>query len=99
MFELYFILIFIPRKIRSLARERNQSALAWSLMAIGAWLGAELFIGLIADILVGIDEDLEKSGLFLFAVYIIALASALTFSSFIIKSLGKMPIARGDQAP
>jgi hypothetical protein len=44
MLELYFLIYRIPRMMTRLARERNRSALAWSLMGVGAWLGAELFV-------------------------------------------------------
>ena len=98
MFELYFIFIHIPRKIRSLAKERNQSALAWSLMAIGGWVGSEVAIFLIAGMLMAINEDLEKNGLFLLVVYVLALGSAITLSSLVISRLRKMPVAREDQA-
>ena len=44
MLELYFLIYRIPKMMTRLARERNRSALAWSLMGVGAWLGAELFV-------------------------------------------------------
>lgn len=44
MFELYFVFYRIPKMMSRLARERNRSALAWSLIGIGAWLGAEFIV-------------------------------------------------------
>jgi hypothetical protein len=44
MFELYFVLYRIPKMMSRLARERNRSAVAWSLIGIGAWIGAELTV-------------------------------------------------------
>ncbi len=44
MLELYFIFWRIPKMMSQLARERKRSPVAWSLMGIGAWLGAELFV-------------------------------------------------------
>ena len=49
--ELLFILVIIPYRVWRLAKERNESALKWSLAAIGAWIGAELFIGTLVGIL------------------------------------------------
>jgi hypothetical protein len=45
MFELYFIFYRVPKMMSALARERNRSAVAWSLLGIGAWIGAELSVG------------------------------------------------------
>jgi hypothetical protein len=44
MLELYFIFYRIPKMMSQLARERQRSALAWSLIGIGAWLGAEFVV-------------------------------------------------------
>jgi hypothetical protein len=44
MIELYFLIYRIPKMMTALARERNRSALAWSLIGIGAWLGAEFIV-------------------------------------------------------
>ena len=45
MLELYFLFYRIPKTMTQLARERQRSALAWSLLAIGAWVGAEIAVG------------------------------------------------------
>jgi len=99
MFEIYFLLIHIPRRIRALAKERKQSAWAWSLMAISAWIGCEVAVFLIAGVLIVINEKLEKSGWFMFATYILAVSSAALSASLIISKLRKLPVARGDEAP
>ena len=44
MLELYFICYRIPRMMSKLARDRQRSPVAWSLIGIGAWLGAEFFV-------------------------------------------------------
>jgi len=99
MFELYFLLIHIPRRIRALAKERRQNALAWSLMTISVWVGCEIVVFLIAGVLIVINGELVKSGWFMFATYILALGSAALSASLIISKLRKMPVARGDEAP
>jgi hypothetical protein len=99
MFELYFLLIHIPRRIRALAKERRQSAWAWSLMTISAWVGCEVAVFLFAGVLIVMNEELEKSGWFMFATYFVALGSAALLASLIISKLRKMPVARGDEAP
>ena len=99
MFEIYFLLIHIPRRIRALAKERKQSALAWSLMTICVWIGCEVAVFFIAGVLIAINEELEKSGWFLFATYILALGSAALSASLIISRLRKLPVTRGAEAP
>jgi hypothetical protein len=46
MFELYFVLYRIPKMMSALARERSRSAVAWSLLGIAGWIGAELVVGI-----------------------------------------------------
>jgi hypothetical protein len=44
MLELYFIFYRVPKMMTRIAREQNRSALAWSLLGIGTWIGAEIFV-------------------------------------------------------
>ncbi|HEV8366472.1 MAG TPA: hypothetical protein VGQ39_00850 [Pyrinomonadaceae bacterium] len=44
MLELYFVFYAIPKTMSQLARERQRSPVAWSLIGIGAWLGAEIIV-------------------------------------------------------
>ena len=44
MIELYFVFYRIPKMMSQLARERQRSPVAWSLIGIGAWLGAEIVV-------------------------------------------------------
>lgn len=75
MIELYFLIFRIPKMMTQLARERNRSALAWSLIAIGAWIGSELFVGLIYGLIQAIGIEFwgwpENPGLSL-AAYVCA---------------------------
>ena len=45
MLELAFLFYFLPRRMTRLARERHRSALAWSVAASAAWIGAEIVGG------------------------------------------------------
>ena len=54
MIELYFLLYRIPKMMTRLARERNRSALAWSLIGIGAWVGAEFAVALGIGLIYGL---------------------------------------------
>ena len=45
MLELAFLFYFLPRRMTRLARERHRSALAWSVAASAAWIGAEIAVG------------------------------------------------------
>ena len=46
MLELAFLLYFLPKRMTRLARERHRSALAWTLAASAAWIGAEIVVGI-----------------------------------------------------
>jgi ABC-type multidrug transport system permease subunit len=82
MFELYFILYRIPKMMTALARERNRSALKWSLLGIAAWIGGELFAGLAFGVLyvagiifLGWPEELSPGMTLL--LYVAALAAGI----------------------
>jgi len=45
MLELAFLFYFLPKRMTRLARERHRSALAWSVAASAAWIGAEIVVG------------------------------------------------------
>ena len=82
MIELYFLIYRIPKIMSSLARERNRSPLAWSLIGIASWLGSELVVALglgsmygVGMVLWGWPEEIP-AGFRLF-VYVAALAAAI----------------------
>jgi hypothetical protein len=83
MVELYFLLYRIPQMMTRLARERNRSAFTWSLIGIGAWIGAEFVVmfgaGLIygtGTALLGWPEKIPAGLQLLF--YLLALGAAIT---------------------
>ncbi len=91
MLELYFVFYRIPKIMTELARERQRSALAWSLLGIFAWLGAEIFVGFgvgltygIASIVLEWPED-PPTGLTILT-YVVALGAAIG-SFFLVKKI------------
>jgi hypothetical protein len=42
--EFYFIFYRVPKMMTRLARQRKRSAWKWSLLGMGAWVGAEFLI-------------------------------------------------------
>lgn len=65
-----------------LARERNQSGLVWSLLAIGAWVGAEIGVAVALRVIYATGVILLNwpqliSPLVNFLVYLISLAAAV----------------------
>lgn len=95
MLELVFLFIILPRKIRKLAKERNRSSLKWILAAIGAWLSAELAVGIFIVVLLavssaawGVPQNPESvSGL----AYVPALIAALIASEIVVRKLRRLP--------
>ncbi|MDX6696402.1 MAG: hypothetical protein QOF02_4005 [Blastocatellia bacterium] len=82
MIELCFIIFVIPKMMRRLAREHKRSAVAWSLIGIGAWLGAEVLVAFGLGMFYGLGAALwgwpeRPSPLFLLLAYAAALAAAI----------------------
>lgn len=82
MFELYFILYRIPKMMTRLARERQRSAVVWSLFGIAGWIGAELIVALGLGVIyelgvLSLDWQPEMSAGFRFFSYIAALGAAI----------------------
>ena len=92
MLELYFLLYRLPKMMTRLARERQRSALAWSLMTIGAWIGAELFVLFAFGVVYAIGVDVFEwpwpipAGLRL-VCYIVALIAALPSATIVSRIL------------
>jgi hypothetical protein len=84
MLELYFIFYRIPKMMSQLARERQRSAVAWSLIGIGAWLGAEFVVifgigvtyGIVSIITEG-DVSEEFPPLLRLLTYVLGLGAAI----------------------
>jgi protein-S-isoprenylcysteine O-methyltransferase Ste14 len=93
MLELYFIFYRVPKMMTRLARERNRSALAWSLLGIAAWIGAELVVVFTftfvyqMGVLTAGWTDPEPAGL-RFLTYLLALAAALAAVTMASRFLG-----------
>lgn len=72
MFELIYVFYFLPKRIKGLAQERGRSALAWSIIAIVAWFGAEILVIIVFTIGYAIlaavkGWQTEPGGLFFFS--------------------------------
>jgi len=82
MLELYFIFYRIPKMMSQLARERNRSAVKWSLLGIAAWIGAEIVVALTFGIAYGVGAiflgwpEEPNAGVTLL-LYVAALAAAI----------------------
>lgn len=91
MLELYFLLYRIPKMMTRLAREKDRSALGWSLLGISAWIGAELFVVLAIGFVHGMGValwgwPLQSTGISLLT-YVLALVAALVSVTIVSKVL------------
>ena len=100
MIELLFLIFFLPRRMRLLARERDLSPLKWTLAAVGAWLGVEcliilawVLISTISSSLWGWPEDPEKSPL-TYLVYFLALVGGMIAADLVRRRLTVKPVTR-----
>jgi hypothetical protein len=82
MFELYFIFYRVPKTMTRVAREQNRSALAWSLIGIATWIGAEMVVVFTLTVIyqIGVEmgdwTDPEPAGL-RFVTYLMGLVAAV----------------------
>lgn len=97
MFELYFLFIYMPRRIRRTAREKGESAFLWWALAVSAWVGLETIIVLVVGLihaagveLWGWPADEYKVGIVGFG-YIFALICGALAGSFVVSRLEKTP--------
>jgi methyltransferase (TIGR00027 family) len=95
MLELVFLFIVIPIRMTRLARERNRSALKWTLATMGAWLGAEFVVGFVVVLLIffsssvfGVPKDPDTVSEL---AYMPALVAALVSAEFMIRRLRAKP--------
>jgi hypothetical protein len=104
MLEIYFLCFRVPRMMGRLARERNRSAVAWSLIAIGAWLAAEVGVmfgvGLLyglGSLLLGSSPDLPAG--FQFLAYLISLAGAFVSLAIVRRVLNGLSAEKLEPLP
>ena len=104
MLELYFILYRVPKTMTRLARERNRSAIAWSLLGIAVWIGAELVVMFGFGMLYGLGilifnwpEDIP-AGLKLLA-YVVALLGALGSVTLLSRILRRLSVEESFAPP
>ena len=102
--ELYFIFYRVPKMMTRLARERNCSALGWSLMGMGAWVGAEFLVIFVFGMIYGFGIALAgwpspiPSGLKL-VVYVFALVAALLSATIVSRILTRQPKEQNFSSP
>jgi hypothetical protein len=103
--ELFFLLWIVPKRIRPLARERGRSGFLWTLAAIGAWIGCEFLVFVVAVIIyeLGIiyfefPEGLERSPVVL-VVSLFALIAGLIGSDVVRRVLTSIPVASKSALP
>jgi len=97
MFELYFLFIYLPRRIRRIANDKGESAFLWWLLTVGVWLGVETVIVLFVVVIhvVGVElwgwsADEYKVGFVGFGYFLALICGALA-GSFVFSKLHKAP--------
>ena len=87
-----------------LARERGRSALGWSLLGIGSWVGAELVVLLGAGFLYGIGEAIWGWPMpipagFKALAYVLSLVAALLSATLVSRILMRTSAEKHFPAP
>lgn len=102
--ELYFIFYRVPKMMGRLARERKRSALGWSLLGIGTWIGAEMFAIFALTLIVRIalfaagSADPEPVGV-RYVIYLLGLVTALLAVTFLQRVLTAKGVIHYRPAP
>jgi hypothetical protein len=95
MLELYFLFYRLPKEMTRLARERQRSALGWTVLAIATWITAELFVGFMIGVIHGIGIALwgwpADSPVVGVLTYILALVAALLSVTVVSRVLRSKP--------
>ncbi|HZS10444.1 MAG TPA: hypothetical protein VFD58_36790 [Blastocatellia bacterium] len=96
MLELFFIFVWLPRRIGRLARERGRSALWWSLFAIMMWVGLEVAAGVVLGLvseLLGLGQQAGSGTFVVVVIYIVALLSGAVGAEIVRRILITYPVA------
>ena len=96
--ELYFIFYRVPKLMTRLARERNRSALLWSLLGFGAWVASEFLVLFTIGIGYGLghavfDWPSQLPPGLKVSSYVFSLAAALLSSTIVSRILSRQPKA------
>ena len=95
MLELYFLFYFLPKKMTQLARERKRSAVGWSVLAIGAWIGAEVGVFTCAGIVYEVGIEFwgweEPTTGAQVVIYLLALGTAILSVTVVYRILRAKP--------
>lgn len=97
MIQIILMLIIVPKSIYPLAKARGRNGLLWTLIAIGVFFAAELFIIFVYTVsyflgvfLFGWSEAVEKQS-FTFFVDLLALIGGLLSVEILRRWLSKTP--------
>ncbi len=96
MIDLFFVLFFIPRRVKALAILRGENWVKWTLWTIGVWLGTELVTGfLILIILMTYSQmtntELNKDHALVIASFT-GMAAAVMAGARVMAELAKKPV-------
>ena len=96
MVELIFLIYVVPKRMSRLARERSRSALGWSLMAVGAWVGAEVVVAILFRVAYAVGEEAlgwppKPPALLVLLAYLASLAAAVLSAEFVRRILFSIP--------
>lgn len=96
MIDLFFVLFFIPRRVKALAILRGESWVKWTLWTIGVWLGTEIVTGLVILIILMAYSEITNTELNKDLALIIAsftgMASGAMAATLVVRQLAKKPL-------
>jgi hypothetical protein len=96
MIDLFFVLFFIPRRVKALAKLRGESWIKWTLWTVGAWLGTEVVTGFVILIMLMTYSEMTNTelnkNLALIIASFMSTASGALAATVVVSRLSKKPL-------
>lgn len=93
MIEITVLVFLILLFIKPLAQERGESVLKWSLLTIGAWVGAELLMGAIVGLILMWRRMPLQSTVAVILIVILVYSAAICAALLTVRALRRKPLA------
>lgn len=105
MIEITVLVFLILLLIKPLTQERGESVFKWSLITVGAWVGAEILAGtallltLYGLARMGIRVPQSASLVLSIVCYLLIIAAAASAATLVVRALRRKPLKPGLSVP
>jgi hypothetical protein len=93
MIEITVLVFLILLFIKPQAQERGESVLKWSLFTVAAWVGAELFMGMMIGLILMWRKMPLQSTAAIILIVILVYTAAICAALLVVGALRRKPLA------